>query len=492
MKTFKEFITEGGNIKVKTSEGEIAAAAPFKITDRSEQTGHIRDALGAIHDSMNKEHGIHLFGKDKKALKSGSMFAGSTRQLMDKGISDAEFKKHKPTVGDIDAQIPAEHKDKLTAHLTPGKKFGKYTIIGTKKHGNEVSAVMKHDNGEHHQVDFEGVHYDNDEPTKGEQMLHNSSWEDTKVGIKGLHHKILLNAVGGEHHKFSISHGLRSRTDDSDKGVKEPHEVSSKLFGSNADHSKVESFHGVTQLIKKHIPKEQHQAIYDKFKSGLDKIKGTDHGPALAHLRTHLGVKDTITENTNSDTQHASVIPMVGFSPISHMGHAKDLGASLKKLPGTKHIGISAKADAFKPEERKEILSRQWGDDNNHVHIVSGAGEAIRRAHDSMSGKGKKVLHILVGHDRAAFAQGLKKSLEEGKIKEMEGHKFDEIHIHHPEDSDRSHGMSGTNMRKAAHEGNSETFHKHLGSMFSRPESDKIMKKVKTGIESGQIPLKRK
>ena len=74
----------------------------------------------------------------------------------------------------------------------------------------------------------------------------------------------------------------------------------------------------------------------------------------------------------------------------------------------------------------------------------------------------------------------------------MEGHKFDEIHIHHPEDSDRSHGMSGTNMRKAAHEGNSETFHKHLGSMFSRPESDKIMKKVKTGIESGQIPLKRK
>ena len=497
MKTFKDFIIEGGNVKVKTEKGEVSAA-PFKVKNRSEQAGDVHQALSDIHDSMNKEHGIHLFGKGKKALNSGSLYAGSTRQFMNKDkskISDAEFKKHKPSVGDLDVQIPAEHKETLTSHLTPGKKFGKYTVVGTKKHGNEVSAIMRHDNGEHHQFDFEGVHYHQDEPSKGEQLLHNSSWEDTKAGIKGLHHKILLNAVGGSTHKFSITHGLRSRTDESDKGTNEPEKITNKLFGQKADHSKIESFHGVTELIKKHIPKERHQEIYDKFKSGLEKIKGVDHGPALAHLRQHLGVKDSVNEETEQSEQHASVIPMVGFSPISHMGHAKDLGKALKKLPGSKHIGISSKADAFAPEERKDILSRQWGDKENHVHIVGGAGESIRKAYDSMKGKGRKVLHILVGHDRKDFAHGLKKSLESGKIKEMGDNKFDEIQIHHPEDTDRSHGMSGTRMRAAANQEGSvaeKEFHNHLGPMFSREESNKVKNKIKAGIQSGQIPLKRK
>jgi len=494
MISFKNFILkEGGNIKIKTPEGEVAAA-PFRVKNRSQQAGDVRDALGEIHDSFEKEHGQPLFGKGKKALTSGSMFAGSTNQFMDSSISDEEFKKHKPTVGDIDAQFPAEHKDKLVAHLTPGRKFGKYTVVGTRKHGTEVSAVLRHENGEHHQIDFEPVHYNNDEPTPGEQLLHNSSWEDTKAGIKGLHHKVLLNAVGLDHHKFSISHGLRSRTDDSDMGVKEPDQVTKGLFGDKADPNQVTSFHGVTQLIKKHIPKEQHQAIYEKFRDSVSKMKGTDHAAALALLRKELDVKDAVSEESMGD-QHASAIPMVGFSPISHMGHAQDLGGALKKLPGSKHIGISSKADAFTPEERKSILGRQWGDtDNNHIHIVSGAGETIRRAHDSMTGPGRKILHILVGKDRASFAEGLKRSLEQGKIKEMEGRKFDEIHIHYPEDTERTHGMSGTKMRAAANEDGDaaeKEFHRHLGPMFSRDESNNIKSKIKSGILSGKIPLKR-
>jgi hypothetical protein len=174
------------------------------------------------------------------------------------------------------------------------------------------------------------------------------------------------------------------------------------------------------------------------------------------------------------------------------MGHAADLGGALSKLPGTKHVGISNKADAFTPEERKGILERQWGKNKVTVHPISGAGESIRKAHDSLKGPGKKVLHILVGHDRKSFAEGLKKSLEDGKVKEMEGRKFDEIHIHHPEDTERSHGMSGTKMRAAANTGDKEEFHKHLGSMFSKPESNKIMNRVKAGIASGKIALKRK
>jgi len=201
--------------------------------------------------------------------------------------------------------------------------------------------------------------------------------------------------------------------------------------------------------------------------------------------------KHYITES--QEVHHTSVIPLVGFSPISHMGHQKDLGQALGKLPGTKHVGISGTGEhGFTPEERTSITKKQWGAGHKDTTMaVGGAGETIRRAHDSLPKTGKKVLHILVGHDRRGFAEGLKKSLESGKMKAMEGHSFHEIHIHHPEDTDRSHGMSGTNMRKAAHEGNSEEFHRHLGSMFTRKQSDTVMNKVKTGIEAGKIKLKR-
>jgi hypothetical protein len=489
---FKSFLTvlfEGGNIKVKSASGEEVSAAPFKVNDRGKQTQDIHAALKSIHNSYNQATGAHLFGKNGKALETGSAFAGSTKHFMNGHISDDEFKKHKPIVGDIDAQIPMEHKDDLAKHLKPGDRHGPYTVVGVKKHGNETSAVMRHDNGEHHQFDFEGTHYKGDEPHKDENFLHSADWNDAKAGISGAHHKILLNSIGLNSHKFSISHGLRSRTDDSDQGTKNPQAISTKLFGKDADHDNIHSFQGVTQLIRNHIHPSQHQAIYDKFKAGLKSVK-KDHGPALEHLRKHLNVTDSIKESVE-ETHHTSVIPMVGFSPISHMGHANDLGSKLASLPGSKHVGVSSKADLFSPEERKGIMNKQWGGKNTATHIVSGSGETIRKAYDAMPKTGRKVLHLLLGADRAGMAASLKKSLEQGKIKEMEHHKFDEIHIHAPTDSDRSHGMSGTKMRQAAADNNEAEFHRHLGSMFSRNESNKIMNRVRSGIQSGAVKLKR-
>ena len=219
-------------------------------------------------------------------------------------------------------------------------------------------------------------------------------------------------------------------------------------------------------------------------------MKGLNSEASLAHMRQHLNVKDDVNESSE-EVHHTSVVPITGFVPISHMGHAKDLGGTLSTLPGTKHVGISGKSESYSPEERKNILEKQWGKGVN-AHVISGAGETIRAAHDSLPAKGKKVLHLLVGSDRKSLAEGLKKSLEAGKIKEMEGRSFDEIHIHHPEDMDRSHGMSGTKMRQAAADGDIETFHKHLGPAFTKEEAKQHMKRFQTGIANGSIPLKRK
>jgi len=487
LKSFIQFVVEGGNVKI----GSVAAA-PFPISEKSRAKvrSDAHEALSALHDSFHKATGEHLFGKDKKALTNKSAFVGSTRHLMGHEVSDKEFSQHKRDVGDFDVLIPHEHKDALHNHIQTGMKLGNYTVAGK----NKSSTLMQHKNGQIHQFDFVASKYEKGEPTHGEQFSHNATWSDTTKGIKGAHHKILLNAVGGSTHKFSISHGVRSRTDESDPGNKDPKHVTKTLFGAKANPDHVESFQGVAKLIKQHVPAERHQEIYDKFKKDVGAQKKLNNKPALEHLRSTLGVKDTVTEATNPEkqTHHTSVVPLVGFSPISHMGHAADLGSAMAKLPGKKHIGISSKADLFSPEERSNILKRQWGQKDITHHVTSSAGDVVAKAYHSLPKTGKKELHLLVGGDRAEWAHGLKKSLEAGKIKEMGDNKFDRIHVHTPEDTERKHGMSGTAMRTAAASPTGlKQFHKHLGNMFSREEAINIKNKISSGIKSGKLTVKR-
>lgn len=575
MKTFISYIAEGGNIKVGEHE-----AAPFTMTaqNRDSRVKDIHDSMHELNKSFHAEHGHDLFHGGK------AHYGGSSMQLMDKNIPAAEFAKHKPQVGDVDVHVPHEHGDKLHAHLKTGARFGKYTVAGTKKHGIDVSAVMQHDNGELHQIDFiKGKH------GRAEQsFLHSSHWDDVKRGVKGSHHKLLLNVAAGDTHKFSISGGLKSRTDEDDKGHQHPEKISKALFGKDADHSKIHSFHGLAELVRDHIPASKHQDIYNRFKSSTDRAgRDTDHTKAIAHLKKTLNAKDEVNEAktrayrptkavcgsckgfglvkgrssggvpgqkvrckrcngtgsrrlresleeekikcesckgrgqrikitrtgpakvpcgvcmatgqiehrakalTEETEHHASVIPLVGFSPISHMGHAHDLGGAMKKLPGKKHIGISQKDDVFSPEERSHIMKKQWGQEGVNHHFTKSGGDTIGHAYHSLPKDGKKHLHILVGGDRTEMAHGLKKSLEAGKIPEMNGHKWDSIHIHTPEDSNRKHGMSGTNLRSAAVTDDHEEFHRHLGHAFSKGEADSIRQRVKSAIISKKIKIKR-
>jgi hypothetical protein len=291
MLSFKRFhtLSEGGNIKVGDVSANEIAITP---KNRSQVAGDIHGALKAMHDSYNKATGNHLLGKGAKALSTGSAFSGSTHHLMDSSIGDEEFAKHKPIVGDLDIKVNKDHADDFAQnHLKPGTKYGKYTVVGTKKGAGTHHVLMRHDNGSVHQFDLMKGEYSNHEPTEFEKFSHSSNWEDVKAGIKGMHHKILLNAAGGDKHKFSVMHGLGSRTDEKAPWVIDKTKIAHTLFGSKAEPSKMDSFHGVAQLIKKHIPAERHQEIYDKFKSSLAKMPG-DHAKAIAHLKNTLSAKD--------------------------------------------------------------------------------------------------------------------------------------------------------------------------------------------------------
>ena len=288
MKTFKEFLKEGGNIKI----GEYSAD-PIPITEKTrKQTAlDVHDALHDLHRSFEKEHGAFLFGKNAKALFSGSAYSGSTRHLVNENLPTSEFAQYKPTLGDIDVQVPREHMANLGVHLQEGKKIGKYTILGINRTGGEHHILAKHENGQIHQIDFEGVNYKDDEPTKFDQLSHNADWEDIKQGIKGLHHKILLNAAGGKKYKFSMLYGLGNREGETNWD-NDTSSITKKLFGQKANESSIQSFVNLTDAIKKYIPKNQHQAIYDKFKESMISHKKIDHTAAFAHLQRSLGVND--------------------------------------------------------------------------------------------------------------------------------------------------------------------------------------------------------
>lgn len=483
MLRFKHFIIEGGNIKIGDAQ-----AAPFSVTakNRESRINDVHVALSAIHDEFHKQHGEHLLGHNKEGLTSRKIFTGSSKDFMDKGHSHEEFAKYKPSVGDIDLQVHDDHKPKLDSVLKPETKFGKYTVKGIKKHGKEVSAVMKHKNGEYHQFDFQGVDHPGSESN---QFLHSSNWSDTKQGIKGMHHKILLNAIGGDSHKFSITHGLRSRIDNSDPGTNKPHEISKKLFGADVGEH-IKSFTGLVHSIKTHIPKERHQQIYDKFKSSLSSKNNIEHTKALGHMQSSLGLKDSVNESV--DGEHHVHVAFLGASPFPHVGHGTDIGGSMDSAQkGRRFLGLSGKSDAFSDNERSGIAAKVFGK-NTEVKVEKTAGVTVGRAMDSVKReKGIKVLHLHFGHDRADMAHRLKSSILAGKIPELGSHKFDAVYVHLPKDENRSHGLSGTKMRTAASTGDFPTFKKHVGSNFSDSEVMTLMNRTKSALDSGVIKVKR-
>jgi hypothetical protein len=263
------------------------------------------------------------------------------------------------------------------------------------------------------------------------------------------------------------------------------------MFGHNANHHDIHSFHGVTQLIKKHKSPEEKQAIYNKFKASVSNMKGMDHEPALAHLRHHLGVKDEIKESVNEQAEQHAHMSYLGASPHTHMGHHQDVGGSMDSAPaGKKFIGLSGKSDAFSDKEREDIANKQSGG-NIEFKTENSPGHAIARAYKSMKGSGKKILHLHFGHDRKDFAERLKGSIEAGKIPELEGNKPDEVRLHFPKDENRSHGMSGTKMRTAATQSDLSTYKKHLGPNFSDKEAKGIMDRTRIGLMAGKIKVKR-
>jgi hypothetical protein len=310
--SFREFITEGGNVAV----GDIQAQAiDLSKIQRKEIVKIVIDGLLDLNKRFEKKYGSPLWSKDSY-VKSGKVFSGSSEHFVNLNIEDSEFAKYKNSVGDIDVQVPDILEDKLSEFLTEGSKAGKMKYIGRSKNAiGQISSLYAVDFKPpiNIQVDFEFVPFQEmGLPTDWARFSHSSNWGDIVEGIKGAFHKYLVGSIDfafkdsitvlkGKKRKptkttihnlaFSVHKGLRkkytlAKTDDGKQIFvgKEPafleltpkeskyitdiqsiFEMLFKVDPSKKDMQMFDSFVGIISLLKKYMKKKQVQDIFDEF-----------------------------------------------------------------------------------------------------------------------------------------------------------------------------------------------------------------------------------
>lgn len=209
MKAFKQFVieekllTEGGNSPfINRETGQVLGRAErmnMSSVNRKEIQRQLLTLLKELNVKFGKMYDRPLW-PSWSIVASGEAFNGSSEQFFDSSISDADFKKYKKTVGDMDLTIPHGNLKPLFDLLATleNKKLAGGTFIykgqnKKKQHGHQINSIFQLQNPKINlQIDFEGVNYEKDRPDEFAKFSHSSNWEDMKAGLKGLGHKLLL------------------------------------------------------------------------------------------------------------------------------------------------------------------------------------------------------------------------------------------------------------------------------------------------------------
>lgn len=353
MITFKQYLLlEGGNVQIDDQDAERIDLSKH---DRTQITAKIGDALKAINAGFKKFAKKPIWSD--ALMQSKKFLSGSAFHFFNSEINDKTFLKYKPSVGDIDTQVPKELETELADFLTAskGKTFGPVKLIGHKTTaGQHITLWRLVDPGINIQIDLEMVDFDhNGDPTEWSQFSHSSAWEDMTKGLKGVAHKYLMRALDAPKLKeivikaktargkdketmssetaFSVTHGVRQKLkpvmgDDGKQvmvnGKPAYHEMDTKeskgdtslsgifkaYFGrdpSKAELKKMGSFTGLVELINAQFKGGDKQKITDGFARTLwgPGAQGLYRGDAkkdseeknqmFAVLMKELGTKDT-------------------------------------------------------------------------------------------------------------------------------------------------------------------------------------------------------
>lgn len=300
MKKFKQFLKEGGNVVI---DGKEAQKIDLRRIDRNQVIKILERSLVIFNAHFKRKFGKEIWKSD--LLKSRKFFSGSSFHLVNRNISNDEFKQKKPTVGDIDIQIDKTLKndiEKWLLSLSHTENYGYMKYIGFKKSSGQFITLWYIEKlGINVQIDFEFVDYENYFPTEWSRFSRSSSWEDISASIKGVFHKYLIRALTGKEIKefsvqgkrevktvksneyaFSVSSGLRKKfepitgnenlykelkTGESNY-ITDLTKIFEILFGKQPekdDLEKMNSFVGLVDLIKKHLTRKEIDSIINAF-----------------------------------------------------------------------------------------------------------------------------------------------------------------------------------------------------------------------------------
>ena len=214
--TFKQFLTEGGNVSVTDIHGAEHLADRMDLRKIPRETlANIISALAHKLNSMfKKEHGSPIW-TSKELIDTGHAFNGSSELLFDKSIPTDKFIKHKPTLGDIDLTMPEDLKhefrtfiDSIKSEVLIKSNIDGHkvvvTYLGNNKESRQIAGEqqinslfqVEIDNTPFNiQIDFEMLPYKDGKPTAFTKFTHSSDWEDIKAGLKGVAHKYLIRSL---------------------------------------------------------------------------------------------------------------------------------------------------------------------------------------------------------------------------------------------------------------------------------------------------------
>jgi len=187
----------GGNVSIGDISAERIDLSKIK---RDDIVPVLDDALHKMSAAFTKMNGLPLW--DAKLLKSKEFLSGSAFHFFDlKHIDSNLFSSKKKSVGDIDTQADVLLTPMIEDWLlkSVNQTYGDLTLIGHKNSaGQFISLWYSKQFDINIQIDFELVDFKNGKPTEWSNFSHSSSWTDIVEGIKGLHHKFLMQSLAAD------------------------------------------------------------------------------------------------------------------------------------------------------------------------------------------------------------------------------------------------------------------------------------------------------
>jgi hypothetical protein len=194
----------GGNVII---DGISADRIDLHEIDRESLVSELTNLLSGLNQMHNTFYGEFLW--NESLFNSKHFLSGSSIHFFNtEGISTGEFISNKSSIGDIDLMVDVNQKDTIRFildRLSCYHEFYKWEMIGYKTSAGQFITLW-HLRGFNLnvQIDFELVEYNDGIPTEWSSFSHSSSWSDITSGIKGFHHKYLLQSIAASRTKERI------------------------------------------------------------------------------------------------------------------------------------------------------------------------------------------------------------------------------------------------------------------------------------------------